>query len=219
LKKRKENNMTKQRELEVANRSVFGKQTKKLRREGTVPGNIYGHGRESIAIQFSSLAFDHLSHQHGSGSIVSLKGLQSNVETVLVRRVQRDAVKGKILHVDFTRVSLDERIESRIPLHFVGEAPGVKLAGGVLLHLIEALSVECSAADILESLDVDISGLAEIDAILYARDVKLPAGYTLNIDPNEAIAKIAATRAEQPAAAAAAAAEAPAPATAAKPEA
>ena len=190
--------MTQQRELEVTQRSVFGKGTKKLRREGNIPGNIYGHGQESIAIQFSGLAFDHLTHQHGSGSIVSLKGLQSKVETVLVRRVQRDPVKSKILHVDFTRVGIDERIEARIPLHFVGDAPGVKLSGGLLLHLLEALLVECSASDILESLDIDVSGLVEIDAILYARDVKLPPNYTLITDPEEPIAKLAASRAKLP---------------------
>ncbi len=211
--------MAQQRELEVTNRSVFGKETRKLRREGKVPGNIYGHGQDPIPVEFSGLAFDRLSHQHGAGSVVALKGLRSSVETVLVRRVQRDPVKGKILHVDFTRVRLDERIESRIPLHFVGESPAVKLEGGVLLHLIEALSVECSASDIVESVDVDISGLTTIDAILYARDVKLPAGYKLNIDPDEAIAKVAATRAEQPAAASAETSASAASAEAAKPEA
>ena len=204
--------MTEQRELEVTNRSIFGKSTKKLRREGTVPGNIYGHGQDPIPVQFSALAFDHLTHQRGGGSIVALKGLSSSTETVLVRRVQRDAVKGKILHVDFTRVSMDERIESKVPLHFIGEAPAVKLSGGVLLHLLEALPIECNASDIVESLDVDISGLADIDAILYAREVKLPSGYTLNVDPEEPIAKVAGTRAEQPAATA----ETPAPAAGAE---
>ena len=197
LKTRKRKNIKQQRELEVAPRVVFGKETKKLRREGKIPGNISGHGQESIGIQFSGLAFDHLSHQRGSGSVVALKGLGSKVETVLVRHVQRSPAKGNILHVDFTRVGLDERIESRMPLHFVGDAPAVKELGGVLLHLIEALPVECSVSDILEALDVDVSGLAEIGAILYARDVKLPTHYTLTIDPDEPIAKIAATRGER----------------------
>ena len=199
--------MTQQRELEVTPRSIFGKETKKLRREGKIPGNISGHGQESVGIQFSGLAFEHLSQQHGSGSVVSLKGLQPNGETVLVRHVHRNSVNGKILHVDFTRVGMNERIESRIPLHFVGDAPGVKLFGGVLLHLIEALPVQCNASDIVEGLDVDVSGLTEIDAILYARDTKLPANYTLTINPDEPIAKIAATRGESPGTAATSAAD------------
>jgi hypothetical protein len=74
----------------------------------------------------------------------------------------------------------------------------VKELHGVLLHLIEALPVKCRVSDILEALDVDVSGLAEIDATLYARDVQLPTNYTLTIDPDEPIAKIAPTRGEAP---------------------
>jgi large subunit ribosomal protein L25 len=186
--------MVEQRELEVARRSIFGKQTKKLRRKGQIPGNIYGHGQESIPVQFDSYTFDRLSHQHGFRSVISLKGLGSGVEMVLVRHVQREPTKERILHVDFTRVSMDERIEARIPLHFVGEAPGVKLAGGLLLHLLESLPVECRVSEIVEAIEVDVSGLTDIDSILSAREVKLPANYILVADPEEPIVKIAAPR-------------------------
>lgn len=181
-----------QQELEVTQRTVFGKHTKKLRREGKIPGNIYGHGQEPIPVQFASYTFDRLSQAHGFRGIVSLQGLGARTETVLVRHVQRDPIKDKILHVDFTRVSLDERIEARIPLHFVGDAPGVKFAGGLLLHLLEALPVECRASEIVEAIEVDTSQLTDIDSIMYVREIKLPANYTLATDPEEPIAKIAA---------------------------
>jgi large subunit ribosomal protein L25 len=190
--------MVQQRELEVTRRSVSGKQTKKLRREGQIPGNIYGHGQESIPVQFNGHTFERLSHTQGLQSIVALKGLGSGVETVLVRHVQREPIKDKILHVDFTRVSMDERIEARIPLHFVGDAPGVKLAGGLLLHLLEALPIECRASEIVEALEVDITSLTDIDSIMYAREVKLPASYTLATDPDEPIIKVAAPRTRLP---------------------
>ena len=181
-----------QQELEVTQRTVFGKHTKKLRREGKIPGNIYGHGQEPIPVEFDSYTFDRLSQAHSFRGIVSLKGLGARTETVLVRHVQRDPIKDKILHVDFTRVSLDERIEARIPLHFVGDAPGVKFAGGLLLHLLEALPVECRASEIVEAIEVDTSQLTDIDSIMYVREIKLPANYTLATDPEEPIAKIAA---------------------------
>lgn len=186
--------MAEQKELEVTRRSVFGKQTKKLRREGKIPGNVYGHGQEPIPVQFDSHTFDRLSHQHGFRHLIALRGLGSSTETVLVRHIQHEPAKDKVLHVDFTRVSMDERIEARIPLRFVGEAPGVKLAGGLLLHLVEALLVECRASEIVEAIEVDISKLAEIDAIMYAHEVKLPANYTLATDPEEPIVKIDVTR-------------------------
>ena len=135
-------------------------------------------------------------------------------QTALIRHVQRDPRSGKILHIDFFRVSLTERITVKVPLRLVGEAPGVKVEGGVLLHLLDALEVECTARDIVDYFEVDISPLTEIDAMLHAEDVRLPANFTLITDPKEGIAKVAATRAEIAEEAAAEAEEAAAPAEA-----
>src|SRR5215472_2881314 len=99
MKKGEAISMAQQRELEVTRRSVFGKQTKKLRREGKIPGNIYGHGQEPIPVQFDGHTFERLSHAHGLRTIVALKGLESGVETVLVRHVQHDPIKDRIVHV------------------------------------------------------------------------------------------------------------------------
>jgi large subunit ribosomal protein L25 len=182
--------------LDVAPRTVFGKASKRLRKEGIVPANIYGHKKESTPIQVDALAFDHLRRQHGLSQIVSLNLSGSAAENVLVRHIQRDPVTGKILHVDFSRVNIREHLEFKVSLNFVGEAPGVKIQGGVLLHLVETLTVDSAASDIVESLDVDISGLTEIDSTLHARDVNLPARYKLVTDADEPIAKISAPRVE-----------------------
>ncbi len=206
--------MAEQRELAVAPRTVMGKATKRLRKEGIIPANIYGHKEEPQAIQIEELAFDRLRREHGSRNIVALRLPDSSTpQTALIRKVQRDPRTGKILHIDFGRVSLTERVTGSVPLHFVGEAPGVKMESGVLLHLLEALQVECAASDIVEFIEVDISSLAHIDDALYARDVKLPANYTLITDPDEGIAKVAATRAERAEEVAEEAAQAAAPET------
>ena len=118
------------------------------------------------------------------------------MQTALVRHVQRDPRTGKVIHVDFFRVSMRERLNVKVPLRFVGEAPGVKVEGGVLLHLLDALEIECEAGDIPEYIEVDVSPLTEIDALLHAEDVPLPAKFTLITDPKEGVAKVAATRAE-----------------------
>jgi large subunit ribosomal protein L25 len=72
----------------------------------------------------------------------------------------------------------------------------VKNEGGVLLHLLDALEVECRAADIVEALEVDVSPITQIDGVIYAREVQLPPDYTLVTDPDEPVAKVAVTRAE-----------------------
>ena len=203
--------MAKQTELAIQRREITGKAVKRLRRDGLIPANIYGHKEASQAVQLSAADFEALRRAHKTSGIIALRLGRAAAQTVLVRHIQRHPVSWKIQHIDFFRVSLTERIQVRVALHFVGEAPGVKNEGGVLLHLLDALEVECAAQDIVDALEVDVTSLAEIDDTLYAKDVQLPANYKLNTDPEEPVAKVAATRAEiaeEEAAAAEAAAEA-----------
>ncbi len=184
--------------LEISPREVKGKATKRLRKVGIIPANIYGHKEASQAIQVEAIAFEALRRAHRTKSVLSLSLPGSkHAQTALIRHVQRDPRSGKILHIDFFRVSLTERVTVKVPLRFVGEAPGVKDEGGVLLHLLDALEVECTASDIVDYLEVDVSPLTEIDSMLHAEDVQLPANFTLITDPKESIAKVAATRAEK----------------------
>ena len=190
--------MTQETVLQISPRVVMGKATKRLRKSGIIPANISGHKEESQTVQVEALAFEALRRAHAATSIITLRMSGSDrVQTALVRRVQRDPRSGKILHIDFSRVSLTERITMKVPLRFVGEAPAVKNENGVLLHLLDTVEVECTASDIVDYIEIDISSLTEIDSILHAEDVKLPANFTLITDPNEGIAKVAATRAEK----------------------
>ncbi|HTK08515.1 MAG TPA: 50S ribosomal protein L25 [Ktedonobacteraceae bacterium] len=183
-------------ELEVQKREVLGKATKHLRKAGLLPANVSGHKEASVALQIDAVTFDRLRRQHGTRGVLTLK-LPGGTEDVLVRQVQHDPITGAIMHVDFARVGLGDRVTVKVPLHFVGEAPGVKIEGGVFLHLVDILEVECRASDIVEALDVDISPLKEINAVLHAKDVKLPRNFSLVIDPEEPIAKIDPPRVQE----------------------
>jgi large subunit ribosomal protein L25 len=204
--------MAQQVELEIAPREVTGKATRHLRRTGIIPGNIFGHKEPSVAVQLEATAFDHLHRKQGARNVIRLRLPDATTQTALVRHVQRDPVTGKILHVDFFRVSMSESVEVKIPLRFVGESNAVKNLGGILLHLVEALEVNCRASAMVEVLEVDISPLTEIDSALHAKDVKLPRNYKLITDPEEPIVKVAAPKGEAAAAEAAEATEATAPA-------
>ncbi|GHO86795.1 50S ribosomal protein L25 [Dictyobacter formicarum] len=183
--------------LEVQPRTVMKKATRRLRRAGILPANIYGHKQEPMPIQLDAVIFDRLRRHHAVRNIISLRLPDAPEQTALIRHVQH-APTGEVLHVDFTRVSLRERLEVKVPMHFVGVAPGVKIQGGMLLHLLDALAVECTALAIVESLDVDIASLTDIDSTLHAKDVKLPNGYKLVTDPDEPIVKVSAPRVEVP---------------------
>src|SRR5579863_3336309 len=185
-------------ELVVTPREVMGSAAKRLRKEGILPANIYGHHEASQAIQIEVRDFEQIVRSHAATGIIRLRQSGDGTEqTALIRHVQHDPRSGKAIHVDFFRVSMNERLAVKVALHFVGEAPGVKNEGGVLLHLLDAIEVEGMASDLPEFIEVDISSLTEIDSILHAGDVKLPEGFTLNTDASEGVAKVAATRAEK----------------------
>jgi len=184
--------------LEVTPRTATGHAVKKLRREGIVPANVYGHKETPTPIQIDAMTFDRLRRGHGTRNIITLRFADAPAQTALVKHVQKDPITDQILHIDFARVNVRERLEMKIPLNFVGDAPGVKIEGGVFLHLVDALTVECEAADMVDHLDVDISSLTGFDSVLHASDVKLPAKYDLITDPEEPIAKVDPPRVEVP---------------------
>jgi large subunit ribosomal protein L25 len=190
--------MAQQTELAISHREVMGKATKRLRKVGIIPANIFGHKETPQAVQLTAIDFDRLRRSHSATGIIALRLADSSgIQTALIRHVQHDPRSGKVIHVDFFRVSMTERLNVKVPLHFVGEAPGVKVEGGVLLHLLDALEVECLASEIPENIEVDVSSLTEIDSILHAGEVKLPANMSLVTDPNEGVAKVAASRREK----------------------
>src|SRR5579859_3196781 len=166
--------MAEQKELAVKPRTIMGKANKRLRREGQIPGNITGHNQEPVAIQFSADALERLLRKGGTRSILRLVMDGSPNLTVLVRHIQRGPASGKPVHIDFTRVNLNETVTAKLSLHFVGEAPAVKGAGGSILQLLETIEVECMASDIIDAIEVDISSMTDLDSTLYARDIKLP---------------------------------------------
>ena len=213
--------MTKQAELAVNPRDVTGKATKRLRKAGVIPANIFGRGEPSQAIQVAKGDFDNLRRHHGTTGLVALKlPGGKRAQTALIRHVQHEPRSGKVVHIDFFRVSMRDRITAKIPLQLTGIAPGVKIEGGVLLHLVDTLEVECTASDIVEGLEIDIAGLENIGDMLHAKDVPLPPNYTLITDAEEAVVKITPPRVEKvEEVAEAPAAEEAAPAEAAEPEA
>jgi large subunit ribosomal protein L25 len=177
-------------ELVIALRTTMGKANKRLRREGLIPGNITGHNQEPQSVQVAAVAFDNLRRRHAATGLIRLTMLDAPEQTVLIRHVQHAPASEEVLHIDFSRISLNERVTAKVPLRFVGESPSVKNQGGVLLHLLDKLDVECPASAIVDYLEVDISSLSEIDAILHASDVALPANYTLVTLQDESIARV-----------------------------
>ena len=196
-------------ELVAHKRDLLGKKVRFLRRKGITPVSLYGHGVESSALQIETPALKKALAQAGKTSIIYLKvGSAKRQHMAIVRGIQRDPVKGELLHVDFYQVKMDQKLKIEVPLVLMGKAPAVKELGGILVQEMNSVEVECLPANMCHSIELDISNLVNLDQALHVKDLKVGEGITIVTGPEKVVAKIARLRIEVVEAVAAPAAEA-----------
>ncbi len=177
----------------------------RLRRDGLVPTNLYGHGEESSSLTVSQ---DVIRPLVFSGHKLVEIHCDGKVETALVREVQWDSFSKDITHVDFMRINVNERVHTVVPVQLRGVAPGVIL-GGILEQPVHSLHIEASAADVPDLIIVKIDQL-QLGQSVHVRDLTdLPEGVTVKGAPDQVIVHVVPPRTEvaKPADAAAAAAQ------------
>lgn len=179
--------------LEVDARGERGKSAvRKLRRAGRVPGVLYGRGMEPLAISVDARALE-AALQRLAGANVLLdvvirEDSQVRTELAMLQDVQRDVLTRRILHVDLHRISLTEKVYTRLPVRLKGEAPGVR-EGGILEFLRHEVEVTGLPTDLPEHLELDVSQLALGDS-LHVRDLKVPPGVTVLTPPEETLVTV-----------------------------
>jgi len=184
--------------LNVRPREVLGKKVNGLRRKGLLPGVVFGGRADSTPVETDQHAFELSYRRWGNTTLLSLTGLDGGEVPALIYDVSRDPVTGRMLHVDFARVSLTEKTHADVPLHFVNESPAVRTLGAVLLHARSEVSVEAFPQDIPHSIEVDLSGLLEIDDAIYVRDLKVDATLIqIENDPDELVVKAVPVKVEE----------------------
>jgi large subunit ribosomal protein L25 len=154
--------------------------SRRLRRAAKVPGIVYGGAAtpQSIEVDHNDLLLK-LKKEAFHSSVITLV-VDGKKEQVLLRDTQRHAYKLQILHVDFQRVDATHELHIKVPLHFVNEevAPGVKLNGGLVNHVMTEVDVQCLAGDLPEFIEVDLAALKIGDSI-HLSQLKLPKGVKL----------------------------------------
>lgn len=196
--------------LQAQIREATGKGAgRKLRAAGRIPAVLYGRGRESVLLSLEPRSLERaLSSSHaGMNTLFDLhvEGRQGAGETVvLVKDLQRNPVKGTLVHADLYQVDLSKTIEVAVPIHIVGTAVGVSLNGGILDIALREIEIECLPRAIPDQIDLDVSAV-DIGESLHVRDIPLPAGVTLRSDPDLAVVSVVAPASEAEAAPAAAA--------------
>jgi len=157
--------------LQVEARKSRGKRNaKRLRAGGKVPAVLYGHGEKTVSLAVPAEQLT-AAVRHGS-RVVDLKGAVS--DSALVRELQYDTFGLEILHVDFTRVSADERVHVKVRLEVRGQAAGLK-EGGIIEHLIHEVEIECPVAAIPDKIFINVAAL-KLDESMTVGQATLPEG-------------------------------------------
>lgn len=186
-------------ELDVQVRETRGtRDARRLRRAGTTPAVLYGHGKETVPL---SVASEKLSAaiRHGA-RVVTLTGAVS--EKAFIRELQWDTFGAHVMHVDFARVFEHEMVEVTVAIGLRGEAPGVK-DGGVVQHYVHEVTIECEVTLIPEKLYANINGLKVGDSLPLSA-IELPARAKLLADPETVVVQCVQPAAEEEVAEAAA---------------
>ncbi|MBL7064628.1 MAG: 50S ribosomal protein L25 [Anaerolineae bacterium] len=192
------NQQTQQVELTAEKRTVLGKQVNQLRRQGWVPAVMYGRGFDPVPLQFKRQSLRHVLSQTGGSQLVRINVAgQKQPEMALVRDVQRDVIRGTLLHVDFYRVMMTERLTTEVPLVTFGASPVVEQNEGILLYGISSVEVECLPDDLVDAIEVNLSDLTEVGQALHVHDLVVPAGMDMLTDLDEVIAHVVMARAEE----------------------
>lgn len=169
----------------------------RLRRQGKVPAVVYGLESDTLNVTVPARELHHiLTGEAGANALITLKCDGDDILT-LARQIQRHPTRGDLVHVDFVRIRRDMAVQAEIPVHLEGEASGVR-DGGILEQLVFSLTIEAKPADIPNAVEVDVTAL-EIGDQLRIEELVVPAGVTVQHEPDELVLQVVMPRvAEEP---------------------
>ncbi len=175
--------------LNAAIRDVFGKKLKKLRKDGVVPGNIFGTAYKSQAVSVDLKDFNRAFKVAGETGIVYLKLDKQEIPT-LISNVHTHPVKDLTLHVDFRKVDLTKTVETQVPIKVVGESIAVEQKGGVLLTQLHEVTVEALPQDIPHGIEVDISKIQEVGEEIKVADLPKSDKFKIMEEPDKVVVSV-----------------------------
>lgn len=176
--------------LDAVKREVFGKKLGALRKEEKIPANVFGKDFASVAISVDKKMFMHTFRLAGETQVVYLQLDKTEIPAV-ISDMHLDPVSDQIMHVDFKKVNLLIKTEAQVPVVLVGEADAVAHKKGDLITVMDELTVEALPADMPSEIEIDVTGLAEVDDAIHVSDIKLAGKVEIKHEADEIVVKIA----------------------------
>lgn len=168
--------------------AVGGGKANRLRKNGYVPAVVYGHGIEPVPAQINASELRTFLSKNGNHSVFTTEFAAEHDFSVLVKDMQYDPVRKEVIHVDFQKVSMNEKVNVDVPIRIIGRNR-VEEGGLVVVHQLDDVTVECLPGDVPHHIDADITGMSAGHSIT-AGQLKLPPGVALLTDPNSVILAI-----------------------------
>ena len=184
-------------EIAVNAREVYGKQNKRLRTTGVVPGVLFGKKIGSIPVQVDTKALEALYHQAGRTGVVKVSVDGGQPTSAIIKSVQRNPLTRRPLHVDLFAVDLTQEMLADIPLTFTGTSPAVELEGAILFASLDHLKVRGLPGDLPHEIEVDLSPLVDLESTIHVRDLTVDAKVEVLNDPDDLVAKVTPPREEE----------------------
>lgn len=183
--------------LSASKRSDTGKgAARKLRAAQMIPGVIYGHNREPLALSMSSRELDRLLDRIAAETTVVELTIDGAMSRTLIREIQRHPFKREVLHVDFLELVAGEKVTVDLPIVLVGTPEGVRTSGGILDQILREISIEVDPVNMPSHIELDVSQLGINDS-LHVSDLKVPEGVEILVDAESTVCVVAPPHAEE----------------------
>ena len=185
--------------LEVDKRERTGKGgCRQARMRGLIPAVVYGSGKDSVPIQVNRKTFVEMMRKAGSENPILLLKLSDTGQErhAMIREMQRNPLSRQVIHIDFQRIEMTDKIRVTVPVELTGTAYGVKVEGGLIDFVVREVHIECLPADIPKHLELDVTEM-HAGQHAAAKDLKLPAGVTLLDEPERVIMSVVHARTEE----------------------
>lgn len=183
--------------LSAKPRKLAGRKVKTLRNKGILPANMYGKGIKSQSLELAFTDFEKVYKQTGETGLVELV-ISGKKSPVLIHNVQTDPVTDNILHADFLKVNLKEKVSTEVPVELIGESTAEKQGLGTVVQYIDEIEVEALPTDLPEKFEIDLSSLLEVNDTFSVKDLAFEKKkVTIKVETDEIIVKVEPPRKEE----------------------
>lgn len=183
--------------IKATKRKELGKKVKKLRKEGLLPGNVYGKKVESQSVTVDLKEFKSIFKDAGETNIVNVV-VEGKIRPTLIHNVQTDPITDFPLHVDFLQVDLKQKVSAQVPIELVGNSPAVKQGIGTIIQHQDEVEVEALPTQLPENFEIDVSKLVNVDDQIQIKDISIDkAKVEVKEDTEKVIVKVEPLREEE----------------------